>query len=198
MRRTATFDDPEEDKLLRLVDESIRDLTTTVTDLSAVVQVDRATGEQSTEPVSLPDLTADVLQTLRPQLLTVHGSVDTDFAAQSEVVAVRSSLRTILLNLLANAIKYRHPERAPQVCIRSRQASGQSIIEIQDNGLGIDLEKHGTEMFHLFRRFHPEAGEGTGVGLFLVNRLVQAQGGRIEVESQLNVGTLFRIYLSQP
>ncbi|UOQ73158.1 sensor histidine kinase [Hymenobacter cellulosilyticus] len=198
LRRSATFDDPEEAEVLRLVDDSLRDLTTTVTDLSAVVQVDRAPGEQDTEPVALADLTADVLQTLRPQLLDAQGTVRTEFEVLPEVVAVRTSLRTVLLNLLANAVKYRHPERPPQIWVRSRLVEGQAVVEVQDNGLGIDLERDGAELFHLFRRFHPEAGEGTGVGLFLVNRLVQAQGGHIAVESELGVGTTFRIFLNQP
>jgi signal transduction histidine kinase len=66
---------------------------------------------------------------------------------------------------------------------------------VQDNGLGIDLARHGQQLFQLFRRLHPEAATGTGVGLFLVNRLVQAQGGRIEVASQPGEGTLFSVYL---
>ncbi|TGE27671.1 ATP-binding response regulator [Hymenobacter metallicola] len=197
LRRTATFDDPEESEVLRLVDASLDDLNTTVTDLSAVVQIDRAQGEQITEKVLLADLTADVLQTLRPQLQTADGTVHTHFEKLPELVAVRSNLRTILLNLLGNAIKYRHTDRAPEITIVSSLLHGQAVLEVRDNGLGIDLEKHGAELFHLFRRFHPEAGEGTGVGLFLVNRLVQAQGGRIEVESELNQGTTFRIFLPQ-
>jgi signal transduction histidine kinase len=69
------------------------------------------------------------------------------------------------------------------------------VLEVQDNGLGLDLEQHGAELFQLFRRFHPTAAEGTGVGLFLVNRLVQAQGGHIEVESEEGQGTTFRVHL---
>jgi signal transduction histidine kinase len=69
------------------------------------------------------------------------------------------------------------------------------VLEVQDNGLGLDLNRHGAELFQLFRRFHPNAGEGTGVGLFLVNRLVQAEGGRVEVESEPEQGTTFRVFL---
>jgi signal transduction histidine kinase len=61
----------------------------------------------------------------------------------------------------------------------------------------MDLAHYGSELFQLFRRFHPQAAEGTGVGLFLVNRLVQAQGGHIEVESEVGQGTTFRVYLGQ-
>lgn len=67
------------------------------------------------------------------------------------------------------------------------------MLEVTDNGLGIDLARHGTELIHLFRRFHPQAGEGTSGGLFLINRLVQAHGGAIEVDSQAGTGTTFRM-----
>ncbi|QDA61279.1 hybrid sensor histidine kinase/response regulator [Hymenobacter jejuensis] len=194
LRRTATFHDPEAAQMLRFVDDSLRDLTATITDLAAVVQVARQPGEQKAEPVGLADLTADVLQTLRPQLQTTQADVQTDFSALPELLYVRSNLRTIVLNLVANALKYRHPDRPALVRVRSNQLADQPVLEVADNGLGIDLERHGSELFQLFRRFHPHAEEGTGVGLFLVNRLVQAQGGRIEVESQLDCGTTFRVF----
>lgn len=195
LRRSATFHDPEAGQMLRLMEEAFSDLSTTITDLAAVVQVARPPGEQITEQVPLADLTADILQTLRPQLQDAQADVQTDFAPLPEVEFVRSSLRTVLLNLVANAVKYRHPSRAAQVRLRSRQAGRYAVVEVQDNGLGLDLERHGAELFQLFRRFHPNAGEGTGVGLFLVNRLVQAEGGHVEVESVPEQGTTFRVYL---
>ncbi|QJX46621.1 response regulator [Hymenobacter taeanensis] len=195
LRRSATFHDPEASQMLRLMEESFSDLSTTITDLAAVVQAARPPGEQITEQVPLADLTADVLQTLRPQLQDAQANIQTDFSTLPEVEFVRSSLRTVLLNLVANAVKYRHPNRAAQVQLRSRRAGGYAVLEVQDNGLGLDLERHGAELFQLFRRFHPNAGEGTGVGLFLVNRLVQAEGGRVEVESVPEQGTTFRVFL---
>ncbi|OON68436.1 hybrid sensor histidine kinase/response regulator [Hymenobacter sp. CRA2] len=195
LRRVATFNDPEEAQLLHLVDESLEDLSTTITDLAAVVQVARRPGEQTTEPVALADLTADVLQTLRPQIQEVDATINTDFTALPELEYVRSNLRTILLNLLSNAVKYRHPDRSPCICVRTYPAGEQPVLEVKDNGLGMNLERHGSELFQLFRRFHPHAGEGTGVGLFLVNRLVQPHGGRVEVESKEGRGTTFRVLL---
>lgn len=195
LRRSATFTDPEQSILLDMVDTSLNSLSTTIADLAAVVQLARPSGEQTTEPITLADLTADVLQTLQPQLQAAHADVQTDFAALPELEYGRSNLRTIVLNLLTNAVKYRHPARPPQVAVRTCLADNQPVLEVQDNGLGMDLERHGAELFQLFRRFHPQAGEGTGVGLFLVNRLVQAHGGRIEVESQEGRGTTFRVYL---
>ncbi|TGE09498.1 hybrid sensor histidine kinase/response regulator [Hymenobacter fodinae] len=195
LRRSATFHDPEAGQMLRLMEDSFSNLSTTITDLAAVVQVARPPGEQITERVPLADLTADILQTLRPQLQEAKAEVKTDFTTLPEVEFVRSSLRTVLLNLIANAVKYRHPARPALVQLRSHRSGSHAVLEVQDNGLGLDLERHGAELFQLFRRFHPSAGEGTGVGLFLVNRLVQAEGGHVEVESVPQQGTTFRVIL---
>jgi signal transduction histidine kinase len=193
LRRTATFHDPDEAQVLRLVDASLLDLSTTINDLAAVVQEER--GSQPPEQVMLADLVAEVKASLVDQIEAAEACVCTDFTALPELSYVRSSLRTILLNLIGNALKYRHPARPACVHVRAHQEGGQSVLEVVDNGLGIDLAQHGAELFQLFRRFHPQAAPGTGVGLFLVNRLVQAQGGRIEVSSQLGEGTTFRLHL---
>jgi len=195
LQQTATFAHPVDAQLMQFVDKSLLALTTTITDLATVVQENRLPTTQVTEPVAFADLAAEVLAALRPQAVASQADIQLDFSELPEVPYVRSALRTVLLNLVANALKYRHPDRAPRVLLRTHRLASQAVLEVQDNGLGLDLAHHGKELFQLFRRFHPQAAEGTGVGLFLVNRLVQAQGGRIEVESEAGRGTLFRVYL---
>ena len=195
LRHSAVFRDPEEAVILRLLDNSLTSLSTTITDLAAVVQEQRQQGELSTELVELPALLQEVLQALAPQIAAFQACVTADFTALTDVKYVRSNLNTILLNLVSNSIKYRHPSRRPEVRIRSYNLSGCPVLEVADNGLGLNLAQHGHELFHLFRRFHPDAGEGTGVGLFLVNRIVQYKGGQIDVESEEGQSTTFRVKL---
>jgi signal transduction histidine kinase len=195
LRRSATFHDPEDTIMLRLLQESLTSLSTTITDLAAVVQEQRQPGAEPTEQVLLAPLMTEVLQTLRPQVLATQARIETDFLDLSELQYIRVNLRTILLNLLDNALKYRHLGRLTLVQVRTYELAGSPVLEVRDNGLGLNLARHGTELFHLFRRFHPQAGDGTGVGLFLVNRLVQALGGYIEVDSEEGQGTTFRVFL---
>jgi signal transduction histidine kinase len=195
LRRTATFQDPDEAVVLRLLEDSLHSLSTTITDLAAVVQEQRSPGEQAAEQVALASLVADVVKALRPQLVATEAQVDTDFADLPALRYVRSNLRTILINLLGNALKYRHSGRTPHIQVRTYKTDGCPVLEVRDNGLGMNLDRHGAELFQLFRRFHPQAGEGTGVGLFLVNRLVQSEGGHITVESEEGQGTVFRVFL---
>lgn len=197
IRQVATFARPADEQLLHFMDKSLQALTTTITDLATVVKENRLSAAQPAEPepVDLQALATDVLETLRPQVEAAQASIELDFSELPRVPYVRSNLRTVLLNLVSNALKYRHPDRPPQVALRTYCRAGQPVLEVKDNGLGLDLAHYGTELFQLFRRFHPQAAEGTGVGLFLVNRLVQAQGGRLEVESAEGQGTTFRVYL---
>jgi len=195
LRRSATFHDPEEAHVLSLVDSSLRALVTTITDLATVVQEQRQTGDQATEPVQVREVAKEVCHSLRPQVEATAAHITTDFKQLPEILYIRSNLRTILLNLLSNALKYRHPERRPEVVVRTGWRNDQPILEVQDNGLGLDMTRYGADLFQLFRRFHPGVEDGTGVGLFLVNRLAQKAGGRVEVESQEGIGTTFRVYL---
>ena len=195
LRDSATFDDPAAPHMWRMADDSLRVLATIITDLATVVQEERLPAPEAAEQVALAGVAAEVAQTLHPQIVDTEACIACDFEVLPTLRYAPRNLRTILLNLLANALKYRHPDRPPQVSLRTRQVAGQPVLDVQDNGLGIDLQRHGGELFQLFRRFHPEAAAGTGVGLFLVNRLVQAQGGHIEVVSQPGVGTTFSVFL---
>jgi len=195
LRHTAEFHDPDASQMWQLVDDSLRVLATIITDLATVVQIERQPAAPAAEQVALADVAAEVRQTLHTQIMTTQAEVQLDFEALPIVQYVPGNLRTILLNLLANALKYREPGRLPHIRLRSCLVGGRPVLMVQDNGLGIDLAVHGDELFQLFRRFHPDAAPGTGVGLFLINRLVQTHGGHIEVDSQLGVGTTFSVYL---
>lgn len=195
LRRTATFTDADEAVVIRLFDESLGNLSTTITDLAAVVQVQRHPGHQVRELVSFAELVEEAQLAFRPEFLATQVQFVPDFTALPVLHYVRSSLRTIVFNLLSNALKYHQPGRSLRVQMRTYVLDNRAVLEVQDNGLGIDLPHFGTELFHLFRRFHPEAAEGTGVGLFLVNRLVESGGGHIAVESAPGQGTTFQVHL---
>ena len=187
---------PDADYIMGLVDKSVNSLHKLITDLGTLVQEQRQPGTpRPPEPVALADTLTEVLTTLQPQIIEAQATIETDFTALPVVQYVPTNLRTIVLNLVANAIKYRSLERPCRVALRTYATPSGPLLEVQDNGLGIDLAQYGDQLFQLFRRLHPETASGTGVGLFLVNRLVQAQGGRIEVASQPGEGSLFKLYL---
>src|SRR5690606_38526329 len=102
-------------------------------------------------------------------------------------------LRSILFNLISNAIKYREPGRPPRVTVRTSQASGGILLEVEDNGSGIKKELF-PRLFDKYYRINTAVG-GTGLGLFIVKRLLENAHGTIEVESEEGKGSKFSIFL---
>ncbi len=108
--------------------------------------------------------------------------------------AVRSYFHSMLYNLISNAIKYRHPDRDCLIELTTDKIDGNCIIKVKDNGMGVDLARHGHKMFGMYKRFHTHL-EGKGLGLFLTKQQVESMGGTIRVESELGEGTTFIVSL---
>lgn len=103
-------------------------------------------------------------------------------------------LESIFQNLLSNAIKYKHPDRVPFVNLHSETIHDTIVLTIEDNGIGIDLDKYGNDIFNLYRTFHNN-DNAEGVGLYLVKNQIESFGGTISIKSMVNVGTTFTITL---
>jgi signal transduction histidine kinase len=104
-------------------------------------------------------------------------------------------LKSVLYNLLSNAIKYRSPERQLRIRVACQTLGDYHVLTVEDNGLGVSLNQV-EKMFTLFKRFHTHV-PGTGIGLHIVKKMVENAGGRIEVESQPDAGSTFRVYFKQ-
>ena len=117
-----------------------------------------------------------------------------DVAPNANVHAVSSYLDSIIMSLLSNGVKFRSHDRPSRVRITADSAEGFTVIRFQDNGLGIDLERHGNKLFKMYKKFH-EVSDSIGIGLFITKNHVEAMGGRIQVESEVDRGTTFSVYL---
>ncbi len=113
------------------------------------------------------------------------------------VMAEPSQLVSLFQNLMGNALKYRHPDRVPQVAVTAEpDEDGGWRIAVADNGIGIDPQ-HFDKIFVIFERLETAAAtEGTGVGLALCQRIAQRFGGNIQVDSAPNAGTTFVVALA--
>jgi signal transduction histidine kinase len=119
-----------------------------------------------------------------------------DIAIDGTLPACRGDLMLInqvFVNLVDNAIKYRHPDRPCRIRIRGTQKNGQSIYQVEDNGIGIAPE-HKEKVFEIFHQLNPNAG-GEGLGLTIVNRILDRQDGQIQLDSQPGTGTTISITL---
>ncbi|UOQ53549.1 sensor histidine kinase [Hymenobacter cellulosivorans] len=193
LRRSATFDDPEQKDILEMVDEALRQLDGTLQELAATVQDQRELAAP-TEPLDLSSVVEEVLLGLRTQVQESQAIIDIQAEAAPNLVYGRANLRSVLHNLLSNALKFAHPERAPHIVLTSSLSpTGRPQLTVQDNGLGMKLRGGTAPAFHLFERQHPRV-PGAGVGLYLVQRILDSHGGHLEVSSTVNQGTTFTVY----
>lgn len=110
-----------------------------------------------------------------------------------KILGIPAYLDSIILNFISNAIKYKSPKRPSFVELRASKEQTSVLLEIEDNGLGIDLNKHRRKLFGMYKTFHSHK-DSRGIGLFISKNQIEAMGGKIEVESKLGEGTTFKIY----
>ncbi|MGI4734059.1 MAG: sensor histidine kinase [Janthinobacterium lividum] len=194
-KQAATFTDPAAGKMVGMFAEAIQQILVAIEGLTEVVQVQRQLDQGPEEATELLPITKEILRSLQPQASVLAAEFALDFGAAPTLRMSRPALYSLLYNLLSNALRYAEPGQPPRIRVSTALAGGQAVLTVQDNGRGIDLSRHRANLFQLFRRFHPEVAAGSGVGLYLVHRLVHQAGGQIEVESVVSQGTTFRLYL---
>ena len=121
-----------------------------------------------------------------------NAEIIAEFDELNEINYISEYLQSILLNLITNAIKYKHKDRRPVIYIQTYRENGGNFLEVSDNGLGIDLDEHGDRMFGMYKTFHRHP-EANGIGLFITKNQVETMGGSISVTSTVNIGTTFKI-----
>jgi two-component system phosphate regulon sensor histidine kinase PhoR len=144
------------------------------------------------ELLNFEHIVEDVRLTLAPQILESHATIVTK-VDHSEILFVRRKLRSLIYNLVSNAIKYGTAERKPHVEITTHKADDFMVIRISDNGMGIAASNF-DKIFTKYQRIS-NVVEGSGIGLFLVKEIVIQSGGKIEVESEIGKGSTFTVYL---
>jgi len=104
---------------------------------------------------------------------------------------MKNSPIEVLINLIGNAIKYTLPRNVARIEIGGRVDASEALYFIRDNGVGFSMD-HAKKLFGVFQRLHTsEEFEGTGVGLALVQRIIERHGGRVWAEATVNEGATF-------
>lgn len=144
--------------------------------------------------IRFKEVTDHVLKELDNHIKEADALIMTSFRYCPTIIYNESYLISIFRNMLSNAIKYRSSERRPMINIKTDSSGEFTTVTFRDNGIGIDLEKFGDELFKPFKRLS-FGSEGSGIGLHLVKSIVTKNGGKIEVSSAPGEGTVFRIFL---
>ncbi len=129
------------------------------------------------------------------QIKDSNARIRKDFKTCPTVFYPKQHLRSILQNLLSNALKYRDPDKDLMIEIKTAKIDGHVVLIVRDNGLGFDAIKHGEEIMKPFIRLHTHT-DGTGLGMHIINTILNYHKGNIKVESEPKRGAKFVLQLN--
>jgi len=186
----------EEDRnfLLSRVKDTSQLIIHTLNDLKELLEIQI---HQEKQPDAYPfrEALQNSMQMLKGEMNGSDAVLNVQFEVE-EVSFPKAYLDSVFYNLLSNALKYRREGEKPVIDIRSTAVDGNVVLTVKDNGIGIDMQKHGQDLFKYKKIFH-KGFDSNGVGLFLTRSQLEANNGRIEAESAVDNGTVFRIYFER-
>lgn len=162
--------------------------------LNKIVEVQNQ-GTMNFEQISLHEHIEKCIDILQVQVKSSRAVIENEVDQNVMLWGNPVYMESILLNFLTNAIKYSYPGRPPLVRFSSFFENNRIVLVIEDNGRGIDLAKHGKDLFGMYKTFHDNP-DAQGIGLFITKYQVEAMNGRIKVESEEGKGTIFSISFS--
>ncbi|MBC7388450.1 MAG: PAS domain-containing sensor histidine kinase [Opitutaceae bacterium] len=177
--------------LLNLMNQSINQFKETILDLTEISKVQQIQQENASE-IIISNIIEELKLTILDKIKESGAQITYDFSLAKTLIFSKKNIKSVFYNLLSNAVKYRDNKRNLKITIKSSIEHGFTVIEFDDNGLGIS-EENQQNMFLMFKRFHTHV-EGTGIGLYIVKRIMDNSEGRIEVMSKEGKGTTFRLY----
>jgi len=184
----------EVQQVLSMIQASVGRFKRAVADLTEVAKVQREASEDVAS-IYLPEVVEDVQLDFENTIKAAGAQIKTHFSAEATVRFSAKNVRSIVYNLFSNALKYRSPQRALEITISTQATPDYIVLTVTDNGLGMRAEDQ-SKIFSMFKRLHDHV-EGTGIGLYIVKRIVENAGGKIEVESQEGKGTTFQVYFKR-
>ncbi|GEO06696.1 hypothetical protein AAE02nite_43600 [Adhaeribacter aerolatus] len=193
LREELPNQNPQVSEIINRLENSITRMHHTVLDLTEVSALQKGTEKSDFKVLSFNDVLEEVKINLAGEIAASGAEIAADFTAADKVKFTHKNLYSVIYNLVSNAIKYRAKDRGPRVQLTTQEHGNYIMLTVADNGIGIDLIKHEKKIFSLFKRLH-EHTAGSGVGLFIVKRILENNQGRVEVESKVGEGTVFKVF----
>ncbi|WP_324025696.1 PAS domain S-box protein [Maribacter sp. BPC-D8] len=187
-------DEKEKKNIVSMLTTASNNLLETLDNLNEVVSINTNTNIAIKE-INLNSKVVDACDNLSPFISVNSGRIVNNIPANFNIKSVPAYLDSILTNFITNAIKYKHPDREALVILNAEKKGGYSILTITDNGLGIDLDKYGKKLFGMYNTFH-EHKDARGIGLYLTKNQIDAMNGKVEVTSEIEKGTEFKIFFN--
>ncbi len=185
----------KEAKLYDMLKTSTLKLEETIQNLNEIITIN----QNLNKPLERRNLEKEVTNTLKVlsgDIIQNAIEISIEIPSSLEVKVIPAYLDSILLNLISNAIKYQTPGTIPHIWINAKKEYGFTVLEISDNGIGIDLEKNADKLFRMYETFHTNK-DSRGFGLYITKNQIEAMNGKIEVKSKPGKGSTFAIYFKE-
>ena len=153
-----------------------------------------ARSEIKMEPVNLKELTDEIFETLKFNSGADSIEIENELGSTFVMVTDKARLQIVLFNLISNAIQYRDTNKSRSyIKISNTEKSESLILNLDDNGIGIDPQHH-AKVYNMFYRAS-ENSKGSGLGLYIAKETMDKLGGTISLQSVLGQGTRFSLEL---
>lgn len=189
------IENPSEDVLdsLKWLKYSVEEARGVIRELTHALKA-RNSKEELLKPINLEDLVESILSGMRSRILESKVIFICDFTEVNDFMYYPVALRSILQNIISNAIQYSSATEHPEITVTTKKADGEVFISVRDNGVGIDLSANESKVFGLFKRVQND-GSGSGIGMYIVNKLLENYGGKLALESELGSGSTFTVVI---
>ncbi len=181
----------KEFQLTQILQGSIENLFETIDHLTDIAQIIN-NKHKSLEGINLYSTINKAISNVSSFEVNSEIRIINDVKKDITVLALPTYLDSIILNLITNAIKYRDVNKKSFIKITAEKNDYGIKMSVSDNGIGIDMERNRRKMFGMYKTFHRNA-DARGIGLFITKNQVEAMGGSIDVESEVNIGTTFTV-----
>lgn len=178
-------------EVLDMMSISVERFKSTIYDLTEITKAQKNL-EEDIDCIEIREVIDEIQLSIIHMIKQTGAEIKIELNECDTIMFSKKNFRSIMYNLISNAVKYRSPERKPLVKIIADDAENFIVIRVQDNGLGIS-DSHKDKVFSMFKRAHDHV-EGTGVGLYIVKRVIENYGGRIELETTEGKGSEFKVY----
>lgn len=189
-----TFENPTIVQLLQMIQASIDRFNKTIQDLADITKLQRIT-EGGEVNIDIYEVVEDIEMDLSLIIQESKAKINIELNDIGEFKFSYKNIRSVFYNLISNSLKYKYPGRDPVVNIVGKNHPDFNILTVQDNGLGMDLSQEDS-VFGMFKRLHNHV-EGSGIGLFIVKKIMENAGGKIEVKSKVGVGSIFTLIFAK-
>lgn len=181
-----------ENEFIQLLDGASKNLKETIGHLNEVVLMNTTISENLTI-INLQKALRTSINSINALAKIANVTIYNEVDPNLEILGISAYVDSILLNFLSNAVKYKSNKRSAFIKLYTEIENDFVILNIEDNGLGIDLKKHNGKLFGMYKTFHGNS-DARGIGLFITKNQIEAISGKIKVTSDLDKGTTFKLY----